>query len=89
MGCAQELETEVSFYTGHSTRALTVSLRVGVEQMFREDGKKQDHLGDDAAATGASTTGINGSRGGGLMLGSVRDDGEERSEGIHCCVLGG
>jgi hypothetical protein len=57
--------------------------------MSREDGQKQDRLGDDAAPTGASTTGINGSRGGGLMLGSVRDDGEERSEGIHCCVLGG
>jgi hypothetical protein len=46
----------------------------------------EDRLGNDATATGASSTGIDGGRGGGLLLGSVGDDGEERSEGIHLCM---
>ena len=45
-------------------------------------------LRDDAAATATGTTvvGINGSRGGGLGLGDVGGDGEERGEEIHWCV---
>ena len=69
--------------TFHHT--LTENLQNGVGRMSRQ---KQDRLGDDAAAAGASSTGINGGRGGGLVLGSVGDDGEERSEGIHCCLCG-
>jgi hypothetical protein len=46
----------------------------------------EHRLGDDATAAGASSTGIDGGRGGGLLLGSVGDDGEERSEGIHLCL---
>jgi hypothetical protein len=48
---------------------------------------KQDSLRDDAAAP-SSSVGINGCRGGGLKLGLVGDDGEERSEGIHSCLCG-
>jgi hypothetical protein len=51
-------------------------------------GQKQDSLRDNAAAPGSSIS-INGCGGGGLKLGSVRGDGEERSEGIHCCLCGG
>jgi len=48
-------------------------------------GQKHDRLRDDA--TGAATcSSIDGTRGGGFSLGGVRDDGEERSEGIHLCM---
>jgi hypothetical protein len=57
--------------------------------MFREDGQNRDNLGNDAGATGASTTGINGSRGRRLGFGSIRNDGGKRSKEIHCCVCGG
>ena len=57
------------------TRTLTVSHQIGLNR-----------LRDDAAGTVASSGGINGSRGGGFSLGDVRDDGEERSEGIHWCM---
>ena len=44
-------------------------------------------LGNDAAAVASSAAvGINGSGGGGLSLGNVRGNGEERSEEIHCDV---
>jgi hypothetical protein len=64
-------------------QALTEGHQIGVGRMSRQ---KQDRLGDNAAAAGASSTGIDGGRGGGLLLGSVGDDGEERSEGIHLCM---
>jgi hypothetical protein len=53
----------------------------------RKDGQKQDYLRNGATAAGSSI-GINGSWWGGLKLGGVRGDGEERSEEIHCCVCG-
>jgi hypothetical protein len=41
-------------------------------------------LGNDAAAVASSAAvGINGSGGGGLSLGNVRGNGEERSEEVH------
>jgi hypothetical protein len=52
----------------------------------RGDGQKKDRLRDDAAA-GATSAGIDGGRGGRLMLGGGRGEGEERSEGIHCCYV--
>jgi hypothetical protein len=64
--------------------ALTGSRQIGVGRIVsRKNGQKQDHLGNDAASTGTSTVGIDGSRGRGLMLGSIRDDGEEGSKRIH------
>jgi hypothetical protein len=53
--------------------------------MYRDsrDGNRI-RLGNDAAAVASSAAvGINGSGGGGLSLGSVRGNGEERSEEIH------
>ena len=44
-------------------------------------------LYDDAAGAGASISiSINGCRVDGLGLGGVGCEGEERSEGVHCCV---
>ena len=43
-------------------------------------------LCDDAAGAGASLSiSIDGCRGDGLGLGGVGRDGEECSEGVHCC----
>jgi hypothetical protein len=58
--------------------------------MSREDAQRQDSLRDDAGRTRAylSDVGFNGSRRGGLRLGGIGGDGEERGEEIHCCVCG-
>ena len=45
-------------------------------------GQKHDRLRDNAAGIGACS-GIDGTRGGEFNLGGGREDGEERSEGIH------
>ena len=45
-------------------------------------------LYDDAAGAGASISiSINGCRVDGLGLGGVGCEGEERSEGVHCCMM--
>ena len=66
------------------TRALTVSHQIGLGRIS----VKHDRLGDDAARAGACSC-VDGTRGSGFSLGGVRDDGEERSEGIHLCVCVG
>ena len=63
----------------------TTPRRELTERPWANKGQKCDHLRNDAAARAASS-GINGRRGDGFSLGRVRGEGEERSEGIHCCV---
>ena len=62
--------------------ARTESHRIGVGRASGDDGQKRDHLSNNAA-TAASC--INGSGGGGLVLGGVGGDGEEVCEEIHWC----
>jgi hypothetical protein len=81
MGCAQRLGRKTRDVR---TRALTESHEIGVRRVSRDDGRKRDHLGNNAATT-ASCSCINGSGWGGLGLGGVGGDGEEVKEEIHWC----
>jgi hypothetical protein len=63
--------------------AFTESNQIGVRRVSRDDGKKREHLRNNAATAASSC--INWSGWGGLGLGGVGGDGEELSEEIHWC----
>ena len=71
-------EKKAYLYTGQSHKG---AYHESLDWHRARIGQRHDRLRDDAAGT-ATSSGIDGTRGG-FNLGGGRDDGEERSEGIH------